>query len=175
MISCPDCGHANIEGSDECEQCQQPLHDTHLVPPSNTIEEGLLSDRLGALNPKMPITVEASATVGHVLDVLVERGIGCVVVVEQGRTVGIFSERDALLRLSTKAKELKNRPISEFMTPNPRVLDTEAKIAFAVQRMDLGGYRHVPIVDHADELCGVVSARDILRYLTDKLTAVDEP
>ena len=106
---------------------------------------------------------------------LVNKGIGCVVVVRDEQVVGIFSERDALLRLSTKAAELKSRPVSEFMTPNPRMLDTEAKIAFAVQRMDLGGYRHVPIVDHSGELCGIVSARDILRYLTDKLTTADEP
>ena len=92
-------------------------------------------------------------------------------VIDEGQVVGIFSERDALVRINTEVSQARDRPIQDFMTPNPRVLDNEAKVAFATQRMDLGGYRHVPIVDQEGELQGIISARDILRYLTDKLTA----
>jgi CBS domain-containing protein len=45
----------------------------------------------------------------------------------------------------------------------------DAKIAFAVQRMDLGAYRHLPIVDQRGDLVGIISARDILRHLTEHL------
>ena len=41
----------------------------------------------------------------------------------------------------------------------------DAKIAFAVQRMDQGGYRHLPIVDRDEKLTGIISVRDIMRYL----------
>ena len=57
------------------------------------------------------------------------------------------------------------------MTPNPQTLVANAKIAFAVQRMDLGGYRHLPIVGEAGELVGIISARDILRHLTDVMAS----
>lgn len=169
MIACPYCGHENIEGTDECEQCQQSIHDTYLTPPTCSVEDGLLNDRVGVLNPKVPITVEVSDTVQQVLDVLVNKGIGCVVVVDQGQPVGVFSERDALMRLNTDTSASKDRPVVDFMTPNPRMLDNEAKVAFATQRMDLGGYRHIPITDRDGALQGIISARDILRYLTDKL------
>ena len=171
MITCESCGHENIEGAYECEECQQPLDDTYLVPSSNFVEQSLLEDRVSVLNPRKPITVEASATVQEVMQTLVDRQIGCAVVVQDGRTVGIFSERDVLIRLNTDAPQLKHRPVSDFMTPNPRTLPMDAKIAFATQRMDLGGYRHVPIVDRDGNLCGIISARDILRYLTEKMTA----
>jgi CBS domain-containing protein len=46
----------------------------------------------------------------------------------------------------------------------------DAKIAFAVQRMDLGGFRHLPIVQQQGDLIGVISARDILQYLTDVMS-----
>jgi CBS domain-containing protein len=83
--------------------------------------------------------------------------------------MGIFSERDALRKLGARAAEQSGRPVSELMTPNPQTLVADAKIAFAVHRMDLGGYRHVPIVDQQGELTGIISARDILRHLTDSM------
>jgi CBS domain-containing protein len=98
---------------------------------------------------------------------MVEHRIGCVVVAEGNRAVGIFSERDALRKINTEAPHLAAHPVSEFMTPNPQTLVADAKIAFAVQRMDLGGYRHLPIVGERGELVGIISARDILRHLTD--------
>jgi len=107
--------------------------------------------------------------VGEVLQLMVERRIGCVVVAEGDRAVGIFSERDALKKLNTQAAAMAQRPISEFMTPNPQSLVADAKIAFAVQRMDLGGYRHLPVVGRGSELVGIISARDILRHLTHRL------
>ncbi|MBI82221.1 MAG: hypothetical protein CMJ81_03405 [Planctomycetaceae bacterium] len=171
MIACPSCGHENIEGTDECEQCQQPIGDAYLPPPTSSVEEGLLTERVAVLNPKVPITVEVSDTVQQVLDILVNKGIGCVVVVDQGRPVGIFSEHDALMRLNTDTPASKDRPVVDFMTPNPRMLDNEAKVAFATQRMDLDGYRHIPITDRDGALQGIVSVRDILRYLTDKLAS----
>jgi CBS domain-containing protein len=169
MILCPYCGSENIKGADECADCGQPLDDSHLTPPTSEVERSLLSDRIGLLVPKRPITVAPATPVGDVLRLLVERRIGCVVVVDGSRPVGIFSERDALRKINTQVAELAARPVSEFMTPNPQTLVADAKIAFAVQRMDLGGYRHLPIVSEQGELVGIISARDILRHLTDEM------
>ena len=57
------------------------------------------------------------------------------------------------------------------MTSNPQTLVADAKIAFAVQRMDLGGYRHLPIMGPGGELVGIISARDILRHLSNCLAS----
>lgn len=171
MIICPYCSSENIEGVDLCEECGESLTDTHLAPPSNEVEQGLLRDRVSVLSPKKPLTVSPSTPVGDVLSLMVERRIGCIVVEEGGKPVGIFSERDALRKLNVDAATLAHRPVSEFMTPQPQTLVANAKIAYAVQRMDLGGYRHLPIVGDGGELVGIISARDIIRYLTDKMTA----
>jgi CBS domain-containing protein len=100
---------------------------------------------------------------------MVERKIGCVLVADGDRPLGIFSERDALRRLNIEAPTLRAAPVSQFMTPNPQTVVADAKIAFAVQRMDLGGYRHLPIVGKQGELVGIISARDILRHLMDSM------
>jgi CBS domain-containing protein len=170
MISCPYCDHENIEGVDVCDQCGQPLSDLHLSDPTTVVERSLLRDRVSILWPSPPIVVSPETKVSDVLQLLVDREIGCVfIVAEDQKVTGVFSERDALLRLNTQAGSYKNRPIADFMTPNPQSLAADAKVAFAVHCMDLGGYRHIPIVDAEGRVTGVISARDILRYLTEKM------
>ncbi len=171
MTVCPHCRSENIDGTDDCVECGQPLDDVHLRPPTTEVEESLLKDRVHALAPKAAIAVEPTARLGDVLRLMVERRIGCVVVAENKRPVGIFSERDALVKLGGRSAELAGREVREFMTPNPQTLVADAKIAFAVHRMDLGGYRHLPVVDAAGELVGIISARDIIRHLTEHMAA----
>jgi CBS domain-containing protein len=169
MTICPYCGSDNIQGDDECAACGQPLDDLHLAPPTSAVERSLLRDRISVLNPKQPIAVAPATPVGDVLKLMVEKRIGCVMVADSNRPLGIFSERDALRKLNTAAPSLAARPVSDFMTPNPQSLVADAKIAFALQRMDVGGYRHLPIVDSRGDLVGIISARDILRHLTANL------
>jgi len=171
MITCPFCNAENIPGIDDCEECGQPLNDMHLAPPTNEVERSLLKDRIKVLQLKHPCIVEPDAPVGEVLRTMAQHRIGCVMVLDGDVPKGIFTERDALLKLNTEAAELSNQPISNFMTPNPQTLQDTAKIAFAVQRMDLGGYRHVPIVSENNELQGIISVRHILDYLTARMGA----
>jgi CBS domain-containing protein len=167
---CPLCGTTNIEGADTCEECKNSLVDLHLQPPATEIERSLLKDRVSDLQPKTPpIVVAPNARIKDVLDTLVRNVIGCVFVVENNEIVGVFTERDALLRLSTNVDEFADRPVSEVMTPQVKSLEADAKIAFAVRMMDQGGYRHVPVVTSDGSFEGVISARDILRYLHDKM------
>jgi CBS domain-containing protein len=133
------------------------------------VERGLLVDPVDVLSPRKPIVIDSQATVAQTLRLMVDKWIGCVFVVEGESIVGVFSERDALIRLSVHAGELGDEPISRFMTPHPQSLTRDAKIAFAVHRMDLGGFRHVPIIDGEGRAVGVISARDILRYLAEKI------
>src|SRR5215471_11584462 len=99
MIICPFCASENIEGTDDCAECGQPLDDTHLAPPGTEVERSLLRDRISDLAPKRPITVTATTSVGEALRMMVEHQIGCVVVIDGKRPVGVFSERDALRKL----------------------------------------------------------------------------
>ena len=168
MTACPYCDFENIEGADQCEHCQLPLHDEDLREPGVEVARGLLRDRVHVLQPKSPVVVSPDMPAREVLQFLVEKAIGCVLVVEEDQLVGVFSERDALVKLNTQAQQFGDRPVSEFMTSKVETLDDQAKIAFAVQRMDLGSYRHVPIVDAEGRPQGVISARDILRYLTER-------
>ena len=99
MIACPYCDCENIEGTDVCDQCGQPLSDMHLTSPNSLVEISLLSDRIEALQPRQPVTVSVDTPISDVLKKMVANKMGCVLVLEGETLVGIFSERDALLKL----------------------------------------------------------------------------
>ena len=170
MTTCPFCSFANIEGVDTCEMCGQALTGLHMNASPSRLEVQLLSDQISSLNPKSPHVVAPKASIREVIDIMVEHSIGCVLVVEDGQIQGVFTERDAVLKLNTDYQSMLERPVDEFMTPNPQTLAPDAKIAFAIQRMDQGGYRHLPIVDAQGTPVGVISVRDILAYLTGTMT-----
>jgi CBS domain-containing protein len=167
---CPYCEAENIEGADECQACGEALTDLSRRIPSSSVEADLLRDRIERLWPKTPATVAPDTPVADVLTKMVGASIGCVMIVDGGKLVGIFSERDALMKLNTDAQKFAKRPISQFMTPGPVTLETNDKIAYALHKMNVGGYRHIPILFEG-QLAGVISIRDILRYLTDRIAA----
>lgn len=169
MTACPYCAHENLPGMDVCDQCGHSLTDLYLPEPASDVERGLLTDRVEALAPRPPIAVAPETPTADVLRLMVDRRIGCVLVVQDDRLLGIFSERDALLKLNIDAARLGDRPVADFMTTPVDTLDGDAKIAFAVHRMDLGSFRHVPVVDEAGKPTGIISARDILRHLAARL------
>ena len=170
MIVCPYCEAENIEGADECEACGEALTDLSRPRP------GLVGRGRSAARPHRAALAEVAVDrdARHAGRRSAQedgrRAIGCVMVVDKGKLVGIFSERDALMKLNTDAPKFIKRPISQFMTPDPVTLETSDKIAFALHKMNVGGYRHIPILFEG-KLAGVISIRDILRYLTERIAA----
>jgi CBS domain-containing protein len=170
LILCPYCEAENLEGADECQACGEALSEMSRRIPASSVEADLLRDRIERLWPKSPSTVSPESSVGDVLNKMVDERIGCVMIVDQGKLIGIFSERDALMKLNTDAPKFLKRPISQFMTADPVTLETNDRIAYALHKMNVGGYRHVPILFDG-KLAGVISIRDILRYLTERIAA----
>ncbi len=172
MTLCPACGSTNIEGVDYCDACGQTLSHLDLPVPATEVEKSVTRDRLSTLQPRAAVTCGLNATVAEVLAMLVAHSLGCVLVVDHdGQLVGVFSERDALHKINCSAAEMADRPVSELMTAAPQSLHCEDKIAYAIHKMNLGGYRHVPLIDEQGRPTGVVSARDILRYFTGLLAS----
>ncbi len=94
-----------------------------------------------------------------------QQNVGCLLVVDDNSDlVGIFTERDVLNRFSSDRSRLA-APVGDFMTPAPVTVSQDDSIAYALHAMDLGGYRHLPVVDQDDRPTGVISVRDILSFL----------
>ena len=170
-LICPDCGAENIDGVDTCESCGQSL--TMLNKPQRApspVGDGMLRDQIQTLNPKQPVTTSPDTPLEDALHIMLDNKIGSILVIEDEKLVGIFSERDAVNRVGVEFDTLRNQPISDFMTPMPGTLEAENKIVFAVHKMAIGRYRHIPIVE-GDRPVGMISIRDILRYAEEQMGA----
>ena len=87
--------------------------------------------------------------------------IGAVPVVKAGRLVGIFTERDALVRVLARSLDPDATLVRDVMTADPITIDVRRPFKHALQMMVDGGFRHVPVVE-GGSVVGVVSARDAL-------------
>jgi CBS domain-containing protein len=168
MASCPNCGHENIAGTDQCEKCNSSLSSLSKPRPTSRIEKSVMKDRVRDLVPREPLLVGPDTPVGRVLEQMVARSIGSAVVILEHEAVGIFTERDALFQLNEEASQLADRPVSDFMTSPVETVGLDDRVAFALHKMDLGGYRHLPVLSE-DRITGFISVRDILNHLTAAL------
>ena len=128
------------------------------------LDQRMIREPIRLLNPRVPLTLPPSASCREAIEVMREHRVGCVLVEEAGRLVGILTERDLLLKL-----ELGDavRPVRDLMTPEPEVLTLDAPIVYALNKMSVGGFRHVPLVDEAQRPVGIVSVKDIIDYIVD--------
>lgn len=167
-MNCPACGHENIPGADQCEECLQPLVDVDAPFVTSQVEQRILENPVSSLGPAEPVCVEAEGSLSSALQLMQQRQTGCLLVMQDGQLVGIFTERDAVMKVGADVFRLAEAPIRDLMTPDPETIDATASVAFALHKMDLGGYRHLPVMDADDHPTGVISVRDILRFLTEE-------
>jgi CBS domain-containing protein len=164
-MRCPLCGCDNLDGVDVCEACNGSLAGE--LPDNlrrTPLEDRITRTPLSALKPHWPMTVAPSDTVGEVIALLARRNIGCALVVQDEKLVGIFTERDALMKIGDSLDAVGPLPVRHFMTPAPETLLLTDPIAFALNRMAVGGYRHIPLVQDGKP-AGIISVRDVLAYL----------
>lgn len=125
-----------------------------------------LSDPLSALDLGSPIVISEESTVGEVITQLQKRSQGCVLVENNGKLSGILTERDILLKITGKGLDLEKEQVGNFMTRSPESLMINDPVAYALNKMYVGGFRHVPLVDKQGAIVGLVSLIDIVRHIS---------
>ena len=108
-------------------------------------------------------TIEADETVLDALKVLAERGIGAVLVMREGALAGIFSERDYARRVVLQGKSSAGTPVSDVMTSRLTTVAPTTTVEEAMQLMTDRRIRHLPVLDAAGTLIGVVSIGDMVK------------
>jgi CBS domain-containing protein len=163
---CPSCCHKNLPGDDICRHCKQPLTFFDLPHPENHLERSVMYDQVKSLKQNPPVIIPLTATIGDAMDLMSSSNVGALLVVDKlGNLVGIFSERDLLRKIAELQTDYNNLPITQFMTPRPESVLTTDTLNFVLQKMDAGGYRHVPVLENGKPV-SIISARDMLRFLT---------
>lgn len=108
-------------------------------------------------------TVEADNTVISALRVMANRGIGAVLVTDNGALVGIFSERDYARKVVLQGKDSATTPVRDIMTSKLIHVTPDMTVDQAMQLMSDKRIRHLPVLDSAGSLVGVVSIGDLVK------------
>ena len=130
--------------------------------------QAILNGAIRELEPKTAVAVSETTSIEEAIRLMVDRDIGAVLVVKDGRVAGIFTERDVLRRVVLSGVD-RVRPVVEVMTGGPETLEADDAIAFALNLMVVGGFRHVPLVNDDGTLEGMVSVRDVVEFIDSLL------
>ena len=161
---CPSCGYDNMEGADRCEECLTPLFNRGLPRvESEGLARSVMEDDLSQLEQEF-LAVDLSASAGDVIRQMKEARVGCALVMDNGKLVGIFTERDLLNKLTGEAASDQATPVGGLMSPNPEFLRETDSVATAVNKMSMGRYRHIPIYK-GDGTYSVTSIKHVLKYI----------
>jgi len=132
------------------------------------LEGALLNDTVRLLAPSEPIRLPADATVHDAIGVMVAQHRAAVVVVDgEGRLIGIFTERDVLIRVLGEGRDPRTTALSAVMTGRPEALSPQDRICFAVNRMSTAGFRTIPLVDAEGRPIGIVTVNDVVKWLAE--------
>lgn len=132
------------------------------------VGKAILGAPIRVLEPRPAVTLGEEATIGDAIRLMLEQRVGAILVLRGGTAVGIFTERDVLRRVVSAGLD-QSRPLREVMTADPVTLGPEDGIAFALNRMIIGGFRHVPIVDETGACPTVLSLRDVVAFIVSLL------
>ncbi|MGF1562209.1 MAG: CBS domain-containing protein [Geminicoccaceae bacterium] len=114
------------------------------------------------------LTANPLLTVLEATRIMADKHVGAVVIVDDGKVVGIFTERDLVVRVIGAGLSPAETSLSDVMTPSPQTVGLTQSVEEVMAWMLSGRFRHLPVVEN-DTLIGLVSQGDVMAYLHERL------
>lgn len=130
------------------------------------LARNLRIDSVSRLFPTPPHRLAPTDTVDAAVTLLRRERVGCAVVCDGALLVGILTERDIMRRVIALGLPMTT-PVAECMTAGPVTVSSKESIRSAIERMEQGGYRHLPVLDEKQRLVGILSIKRIVHYLVE--------
>lgn len=147
---------------------EEQLYEEASLEARRHLTDAVLRHPIRRLHWNPPLSVPLGSSVAFAIQGMIAGRVGCCLVTRfDGQVAGIMSERDILTKVVGRGLEAAHVKVDDIMTPNPEGLSPDDPIGFAMNRMAIGGFRHVPIIDANKKPAGIVSIRIILRFLAD--------
>jgi CBS domain-containing protein len=122
---------------------------------------------------RVVFAVEPYVTVYAAIELMCQKNISSVLIMEEGLLTGIFTERDYARKLILKGKSSKETPIGDLMTRNPIVVSPESSIEDCMRIMTDKHIRHLPVVE-AGQLVAMISIGDVVRFVIQEQKSIIE-
>jgi CBS domain-containing protein len=110
---------------------------------------------------KKVLMAPPETSVAAAAKLMAKKKVSAVLVVDGGRLVGIFTERDAVYRVIAKGRDPSSTTLADVMTPDPNTVTPKESFGYAMLLMHEHGFRHAPVIEN-DRPVGIVSARNAL-------------
>jgi CBS domain-containing protein len=168
-MTCPSCGHENIEGTDRCDNCMTSLLKLDSGQPEAAVglARSVMENNLVQLEQEQTVMVQLETPAIEVVRKMRESRAGCALVLDGAVLAGIFTEHDALNKLTGANASSLNTPVRDLMSAKPETLRDSDSVAEALNKMSMGRYRHIPIT-RADSSYSVTSIKNVLHYIAKK-------
>ena len=153
------------------DRFSDPLSDYEPARYNNDTQRVIAEDSVLAIQTQPCAEVRPGTSIRLALQVLRDLRIARLVVVENRRIVGIFTERDVLENIAERYQRVADSPVREFMTCDPVVVYECDPVGAALAAIAVGGYRHVPVLSMSDEVLGIVSPRRVFDFLQRRIGA----
>lgn len=160
----------------------QPTEDLHLEedlrileertrPPKVLTADVFLRPIADFCHSQKLVTLAPGARIAEAIQLMQQHRIGAVLIVEQEKLVGIVTERDVIMKVLDSRLDPEKGTVGEIMTRKPECLMQEDQLAYLLNAMHVGGFRHVPIVDAEGRPTHLISVRDVLAFIVDTFPA----
>jgi CBS domain-containing protein len=127
----------------------------------------MLTDKISTLDRTPPVTVESGTSIREVMEAIERGAVGCVVVCQGDKLLGILTERDVLHKVVARDVDYAT-PVDEFMTRDPLTLPLSASVGDAVSIMVENNFRHIPIVEKdGGRPLAVFSIKDVINLIAE--------
>ena len=143
---------------------EDPLSDYEPATYESPCEEALAEKLVNDIDAQPMITASPDLTVSEAIHKLREAKISSLLIVDEGKLLGIFTERDILEKAADHYAAVAERPVTEFMTSDPLVVHTSDPASTALAAIAVAGYRHVPVMD-GTAVVGILSPRRVFSFL----------
>jgi CBS domain-containing protein len=126
----------------------------------------LKDEKIKVLSRHEPTTVPAGTPLSESIRAMQKAKGDCLLICEDRRLVGIITERDILMKVLGKNVD-DQAAVDTFMTRDPDTLTLEDTVSAALEMMERGGYRNVPLLSRDGELAGILRSQDVLEYVAE--------
>ena len=130
--------------------------------------------RIGRICSKEVMGVGPDDTLSRVANLMRDNHVGCVIVQEDGRPVGIVTDRDIAIRTSGLRSAIADIPVSEIMTTQVMTVGPDDDVCLALERMREVGVRRLPVVNDGGFLAGVITLDDIVQHVSRMMKRIGE-
>ncbi|MCZ2342073.1 MAG: CBS domain-containing protein [Bacteroidales bacterium] len=130
------------------------------------LSRNLRVDSVSRLGPTPPHQLDQNCPVADAIELMRHQQVGCILATQNGKVVGIFTERDLLTRVLAASRPLSTKLV-HCMTPDPVTVSPKDSVRTAIKRMQNGAYRHLPVVDESSRPVGILSVKRIVMYLVE--------